>query len=256
MDPVLPGQTSLGGYALGPSFGTLIGIGLWRVIIPVLAVVLTISPAAYAHRPIIAGSRAPDPESAPRISDPSVSRVLYFELTDQSPVQWLVIENDRPREIPVLLGVPVGKDVGVSNPVLTLFGEGLDDGRDTPQMIEPPRGASTGSLTLSRTGDPRDFYEPITGTESLILVDTQLRLPVTGTYFGAVTDAGGGGGKVWVGIGRREGFTWRDVGRLPGWIRDVRRFHQVPGLPRWAWVATIAVATVVAAGGWWMIRSR
>ena len=125
MDPVLPGQTSLGGYALGPSFGTLIGIGLWRVIIPVLAVVLTISSAAYAHRPIIAGSRAPDPESAPRISDPSVSRVLYFELTDQSPVQWFVIENDRPWEIPVLLGVPVGKDVGVSNPVLTLFGEGL-----------------------------------------------------------------------------------------------------------------------------------
>src|SRR5690606_659098 len=95
MDPVLPGQTSLGGYALGPSFGTLIGIGLWRVIIPVLAVVLTISSAAYAHRPIIAGSRAPDPESAPRISDPSVSRVLYFELTDQSPVQWLDRKSTR-----------------------------------------------------------------------------------------------------------------------------------------------------------------
>src|SRR5690606_15242101 len=116
---------------------------------------------------------------------------------------------------------------------------------DSTITMAPPQGTAGGALTVIPTGPPEPFHEPVTGTRSRIVAKTQLRLPAAGTYLAALYDAQGEEGKAWISLGQREGFRWRDIARLPGWIRDVRRFHEVPGLPTWAW---IGVAGVVALG--------
>lgn len=258
MEPAEPGQTTLGGLALGRD-SVQSKIGLARTALLVFTSVLILSWATSAHRPLIAGPGASDPNSAPRLSNPSISRVIYYELDNRGDVQWFVIENDRPREVPVQLGVPLGSPLESAQPVIVFFGPGLDgrvEGGGIEPAVQPPWDADTGTLVLSRSDNPKPFYEPVTGTKSMILADTSVQLPSPGSYYGAVFDASGGEGKVWVGLGRREGFTWRDVGCLPGWIRDVRRFHEVPGMPRWAWIATAGLAAVVAAIVLWVMRRR
>lgn len=240
---------------MGPQRGVLSKTGLVRASLLALASVLCISWTTFAHRPLFAGSSALDPDTAPRITDPSVSHVIYFELESRGAVQWFIIENDKPREVPVQLGVPSGSSQGAVDPVLILFGPGFTD-RPEGVAIDPPQGEGTGALALSRADHPERFHEPVTGTESLILVDRRVELPSSGTYYGAVFDGMGREGKVWVGLGRREGFRWRDILRLPGWIRAVREFHEVPGWPRWvsgvAWTLSAVVAVCVI----WLVRRR
>src|SRR5690554_2488478 len=210
----------------------------------VLALTLALSGAASAHRPLFPGPRAADPDSTITIASPAVSHVIYIELTPETPHAWVRLENDRPRQVAVRLAVPEEPRRKLAAPVLVLFGPGLPDPPEE-LAVAPPQGTAGGALTVIPTGPPEPFHEPVTGTRSRIVAKTQLRLPAAGTYLAALYDAQGEEGKAWISLGQREGFRWRDIARLPGWIRDVRRFHEVPGLPTWAW---IGMAGVVALG--------
>ena len=235
--------------------------GLWtgfgRASLLVLLMVLGISSAAYANRPIFAGTRASSPDAAVRFSDPSISRVIYYELTDEAPVQWFAVESDKRQELRVLLGVPAGLSRKPANPVVVLFGPGLGPGAADPPgrlELEPPVGLGTGAVVVSRKEHPERFYEPVTGTESLILGEGSVELPAPGTYYGAVYDVRREAGKLWVGFGEREAFTWRDIPRLLGWIRKARDFHEMPGWPRWVWGAGAAVLAAIAGVTIWFVR--
>lgn len=232
--------------------------------------VLCFAQSALAHRPLFAGPKATDPASALRIADPSVSHVIYAELTHDAPHRWFVFDNDKPRQIKLQIGVPAGKVQVPAKPTVAIFGPGLDagfnDGLDRfgsdpastqparTLPMEPPQGENVGVVLLSPTDTPQTFDEPVTGTRSLILVETAVTLPETGTYYGVVFDDSGDEGKVWIGVGQSEGFGWRDVFRLPGWIRDVRRFHQVPGWPPWVWIFVGGLAVAITLVSAWVIQ--
>ena len=212
-----------------------------------LALLLFLSETALAHRPLFAEKSAADPDSALRVSDPAVSHVIYAELTGEHPHRWFRFESEKPQAITIQIGVPRGSVPVPAEPIVALFGPGLAD-RPPSLPVSPPQGrdVDVGATLVARAGQPEPFDEPITGTRSFILVNTTLRLPKAGTFYGAIYDALGGTGKMWVGLGQREGFRWSDVLKLPGWIRDVRRFHQTPGWPRWVWVSAVGLSTVVA----------
>lgn len=221
----------------------------------VLALALALSGAASAHRPLFSGTKAAHPDAAVRIADPSVSHVIYAELTAGAPQSWFVLDTAGPREVAVQLGVPAEPRRQVADPVVVLFGPGLPDPPDRLPLA-PPQEQGLGVLAIKGTGTSSPFHEPVTGTRSRIHAETRLRLPSAGTYYGAVYDASRQGGKVWLAIGQREGFTWGDLPRLPGWIGDVRRFHEVSGWPRWAWMGTgglLAAGSLVLG---WVIRRR
>ncbi len=219
----------------------------------IITLVLAVREAALAHKPLFADRSASDPNAAVRILDPTVSHVIYFELDERSPVQWFVIENDKPRAIPIQVGVPIGRARASAEPAVMLFRSKPSERLD-PHDLKPDE--IDGTFELQSAGHPTRFYEPVTGTESLILVDTQVSLPEAGSYYGAVYHAPGEAGRVWVAVGRREGFSWRDIVRLPGWIHRVREFHDVPGLPRWVWIAGAVLTTAVAALIWALRRRR
>src|SRR5690606_8825459 len=67
--------------------------------------------------------------------------------------------------------------------------------------------------------------------------ELRVQLPSAGTYYGAVFDVRGQEGKLWVALGERAVFTWRDLPRLFQWIRKARAFHELSGWPRWMGVA-------------------
>lgn len=221
----------------------------------VLTLVLCLTGATSAHRPLFPGPRAADPDSAVRIADPAVSYVIYSELTEETPYTWFVFENDAPREVAVQLGLPEEPRRHVARPVVVLFGPGLPDPPDR-LPVAPPQGDDAGATAVTPTDTPEPFSEPVMGTKSRIVADTHLRLPSAGTYYGVLYDAEGEEGKVWVSIGQREGFGWRDITRLPGWIRDVRRFHEVSGWPSWAWMSVAGLLVLASLVGGWIIRRR
>src|SRR5690606_41216641 len=98
----------------------------------------------------------------------------------------------------------------------------------------------------------RHFSEPFTGTRSWILAETRVALPEPGTYYAVVYDRARRGGRVWLALGDREDFGWRDILRLPGWIRAVRRFHREPGLPPWMWGAAFILCASIVGVAWWL----
>lgn len=216
----------------------------------VLVVVLLAMPAS-AHRPLFAGADANRPEGAVRVADPSVSHVLYFHLTDDAPQKWFVFDSDSPRTVDMQIALPVAVSQGTFRPRVALFGPGWSDVPDLP--IEPPR-AGLGGYVFPAEEEAHRFYEPVTGTESHILVDTQVELTEPGTYYGVVWADEGSEGKVWVSIGQSEGFSWRDVTRLPRWIAQVRSFHEVSGWPRWAWLSALGLLACAAGVIAWLIR--
>lgn len=219
----------------------------------VLALVLWLSGVGSAHRPLFSGTDASNPDSAMRFPDPSVSHVIYYELTVEAPYRWFVFENEKLREVAIQLGVPAGEPGEGIDPVMLLFGPGFTDLPDWLPFV-PAQGVGEGAIEIPRADKPRHFDEPITGTKSWILVDTHVPLPSSGTYYGVVYDRNGQEGKVWVSVGQREGFGWRDVFRLPGWIRNVRQFHQVSGWPRWVWIGASGILGVAAIALGWVVR--
>lgn len=216
-----------------------------------VATLLFLSVKTAAHRPLFTDSRSGEPESAVRIADPSTSHVIYAALTEAEPVQWFVLQNEKPQKVPLTIGVPSGISADDFRPVIIIFGP---ETSTLPEEFPPSPAISDDAIVIRTDGDAEAFYEPITGTHSWILAETEIYLAESGLYYGAVYDPEGREGKLWIGVGRREGFSWRDALRLPGWIRSVRQFHEVPGLPPWAWVGTGCLLVVGIGIGVWLRR--
>lgn len=214
--------------------------------------VLAMSGSAAAHRPLFSGNRGAHPDAAVRIPDSSVSHVLYSELTTEAPYFWFVFDHEQPGPIPFQLGAPAGSGWERTDPVVVLMHHESSEPPD-PQAVVASPSESGGAIVIRNLHEAQLFEEPVTGTTSWILAETEVRLPAAGTYYGVLHEQSGRGGKFWVAVGEREKFSGRDIWRLPGLIRDVRRFHEVSGWPPWMWIAgCVLVATPVGIG--WSAR--
>lgn len=224
-----------------------------RVPVWVIFLVLVMVGNASGHRPLFSGTGATDPASAMPITDPAVSHVIYTELTAEAAYRWFIFENLEVQDVAVQLGVPAGMFREGRKPTVILIGPEWPNRPDQlpiPLPIDEPVGA----MEVPQIDTPNRFYEPVTGTESWILVDTHVELTTPGTYYGVVYDANGQKGKVWVSVGQREGFGLRDLPRLPGWIRQVRRFHEVGGWPRWVWIGACGLTAILLFVRWLVVR--
>lgn len=225
--------------------------------------VLLLSAPARAHRPLFADGRGSDPGSALSVPNATVSYVLYAQLPQQAPVFWFALDVSRPVDVPLQLAVPDGVDWRELELVLALYPPGWKERLEEPGAAMPPplpehpaEAADDEPFIVRPRGDAQLFHEHVTGTKSWILAETQVTLSEPGTYYGVVYDAAGRGGKVWIAVGERERFTWRDLWRLPKLVRDVRRFHGLAGHPAWMWVAAGAFLAAPPAAGWLAGRGK
>lgn len=216
-----------------------------------------VSQSAHAHKPLFADGQGMSPGTALHVPDPTVSHVLYAELPADSPSFWFTFDASRPGRIPIQLAVPDGTPGEEMELAVVLYPpdwkariESAGTSPSSPPGLDTPPGAQEDGPVVIRPGQkPEFFHEHVTGTKSWILADTEVDLPEAGTYYGVVHDFSGRGGKIWVAVGRRERFTWRDVWRLPRLISDVRRFHGEPGRPSWMWVAAGVFVAIPPATG-------
>jgi monofunctional biosynthetic peptidoglycan transglycosylase len=202
----------------------------YRLVIPIMGFALVCTDVAEAHQPILSDGSAVDAETAIELDDIQVSRVLYHELSEDSPQLWLTFEIEETQELLVQLGVPAIDRLAEFRPVLALVGANLPP-VDLPIEIPPGLGGLVVGEELD--SEPEFFHEPFTGTDSWILVESTLRL-APGRYFLVAHSPESANGKLWVAAGQEEVFDLDDLADFTEIVNSVRAFHEVPpvsGLP-------------------------
>jgi hypothetical protein len=178
----------------------------------------------WAHRPIFSDTAPSRYTLALEIKDPTVSQVYYSSLDPASPQTWLGFSGAAGQSIYLSLGVPVIDRLRRFRPRLVLLGPGLEP-IELPFELPP----GVGGRFISPEGEPLFFHEPVTGTDSWILIETTVRLPATGRYYVVAypDDATPPGDKLWMAIGTKERFGLADLLNLGKIKRFVRSFHEV-----------------------------
>jgi len=187
-------------------------------------VFLTFSSPASAHKPTMSDGSAADADHAIEFQDVQISRVVYHEVTTQASQVWISFAIEQPQELFLQIGVPVLDRLRKYRPAMALLGPGLPDVRlpfEFPGVI--------GGLILDTDDieNPKEFYEPFTGTSSWILREEDVQLPEAGRYYVVAFDPNGKPGKLWAATGRKEVWGAKDMLQMPKIITEVRQFHEV-----------------------------
>ncbi|MCX6094789.1 MAG: hypothetical protein NTY63_08240 [Candidatus Bipolaricaulota bacterium] len=195
-----------------------------RTLLGVLLILGAATTPCWAHKPIEIGAVFPSQTASLRLETVDVSQVVYTELTPDHPQLWLTFDAAAGFALSVSLGVPAGRGAAY-RPSLFLLGPGMPN-LDLP--LSPPAGYGGLAVVSAVTAAAIPFHEPFTGTDSWILVERTFQLRASGTYYLVAVSDDSPLGKLWVAVGTREAFSWKDIVSLPATVRDVRSFHEVP----------------------------
>jgi hypothetical protein len=190
------------------------------------AALLLLSIDVMAHRPIgIGGEIGLSPDQAIVVEDIAVSQVAYRAISSDMPQLWMAFEGQAGESLDAQLGIPAIEGFENYRPSMAVVGPGLPKNTlpfDIPQGM--------GAIVLeSKVGETEIFYEPFSDTNSLILGNLELNLPVSGQYFVVAYHPDGVEGKLWIALGTLEKFGASDMGKMPEWLKSVREFHEVEG---------------------------
>jgi hypothetical protein len=216
-----------------------------REVIVFGCLLICISLSAFAHKPVSIGGVFSTYDQALQMEDIDVSQVVYSPLAEESPELWLVLQATAGTQLDVSLGIPVLDRLTDYRPQLAVLGPGLP-ALDLP--LEMPIDIGGVVFEPATAGEPRFFHEPVTGTDSWILIEEVVTLPETGTYYVVAWPSGDQIDKLWVAIGMREQFGLRDLLSFPTIIREARGFHEVGDKPHWSrTVGQVALVALAAA---------
>jgi len=182
---------------------------------------------AWAHNYVADDGSHTDAGKALYLRDVTLSQVLYHEVTPDSSQVWIAFNGKAGDSVYFQLGVPYLTRLEDYRPALALVGPGLED-------VKPPIAIPAGLGAQVYTSDgitPIFFDEPFTGTQSWIMFEKEVPLPRDGRYYIAAWDPAGQPGKLWVAVGKREAFTFKDVVTLYKVQNKVRGFHEVGHKP-------------------------
>jgi hypothetical protein len=196
-----------------------IGVGLG-----VVAIAILVSVGASAHRPSAIGGTFDGPTKAVRVTGPSVSQVVYGDVSIAHPSLWVAVAVAAATDLYVQLGVPALERLRMFRPQMAIVGPGLPS---LALPFEVPTGMGASLVVTSSVADGAFFHEPFTNTDSRILAESTVRLPTAGAYYVVVWSSAIMDGKAWVAVGQREMFGWKDIVTLPKTINAVRAFHEV-----------------------------
>ena len=179
---------------------------------------------ANAHHPIFTEHRATSADTAIPMMDPTISHVVYREITPETKRVWLAFDAPEGLDLYVQVGVPVIERLKAFRPAMAVVGPGLPR-QGVP--FEVPEGCGARVLPTSEVVEPRFFHEPFTNTDSWILRSETVKLPHAGRYYLVGYSPQGHTGKLWLSIGTRESFTALDLLAFPSWKQKVQKFHEV-----------------------------
>jgi hypothetical protein len=207
--------------------------------------ILALAAQVFAHRPTFSDGSARDPDSALRISDTSVSQVVYLELSDKFPRLWQTFDAQKGQTLTVQIGLPFLPRLKDYRPAVAVIGPGLPN-TDLPFSV--PNGMGAVLVNTGSNAKPKFFHEPFTNTDSWILGQWPVVLPQTGKYYLVAYHPENKPGKMWVAVGSKEDFGARDMLLFSAWKTQAQRFHEVgeksSGTPSCFAVVTGALAAL------------
>lgn len=182
---------------------------------------------AWAHNYVADDGSHTSAGTALYLRDITLSQVLYHDVSPDTAQLWITFDGKAGDLFYFQLGVPCLTRLENYRPALSLVGPGLGD-------VKPPIAIPAGLGAQVHTSDaitPTFFDEPFTGTQSWIMFEKEVALPQDGRYYLAAWDPEGQPGKLWVAVGRREAFTFKDIITLYQVQHKVRVFHEVEHKP-------------------------
>jgi hypothetical protein len=184
---------------------------------------LLIALPADAHKPAFGDySSIDDPYF---VEDPSISMVLYHEVTCESDQVWLQFNAEAGSDLYMQLGVPQLERLEDYQPSLALIAPGLPALDDVP--FDVPEGY--GGYVFTAEDTPTPFYEPFTQTSSWIWVEETIALEISGEAYVVGFHPGAQTGKIWVALGTVEDFSDVGIDEFSTWGIEVGDFHETQG---------------------------
>jgi hypothetical protein len=113
-------------------------------------------PTAQAHRPIFSDKAATDPNTAVLISQPTISQVIYREITDEADQVWLAFDVSEGFDLFIQIGVPVLDRLKEFRPAMVVVGPGLPK---VELPFELPEGLGAEVFPTDDIEEPRFFHE-------------------------------------------------------------------------------------------------
>lgn len=166
-----------------------------------IAAYFLITPA-IAHVPTF-GGEGKSPEAAIPFEDPSISRVLYGQLSEGD-LAYYSFEVKQGERIVLGLTIPVEQGRQGFTPDLILMGPGLTDEGKVPEKLEVPQGYGVKVFSGSLHESP--VYEAFAPSAFYSVASPDLVAPENGKYY-AVASAARGEGNYGVVLGYKEAFT-------------------------------------------------
>jgi hypothetical protein len=184
-----------------------------------LLVILLLVTGIQAHVPLIGGDNEAL-ETATYIDDPLKSWAIYGELRDAAVVNYYRFDMEQGQRLRLMLFTP---EEELFTPGLVIMGPRIEPQGTVPSIVTVPQGA--GAMVVEGKRPERASYEPFTPASQFELVDIDLNVLASGTYYVAVYEPLQGG-PYGLALGYKEEFS------LVEWIRvplDVIRIHQWEG---------------------------
>jgi hypothetical protein len=179
---------------------------------------------ALAHKPTF-GPGYGSPESAYLVEDPTVSIVVYSEITCQEPQLWMNVDAEPGFPVYLQLGVPELPRLKDWRPSIALLAPGLP--APTEKLpFDVPEGMGITMFPTTAVEEPGMFFEPFSGTSSWVLVEETVILPEGGPALVVAWDPGGYTGKLWMATGTIEDFANVDPSNFVLWMEQVNNFHE------------------------------
>lgn len=184
---------------------------------------LIMTAVAFAHRPTFGDHTSID--EAYLVDDPSISMVLYHELTCDAEQLWLHFDAEAGTNLFLQLGVPELERLEGYQPAVALIAPGLP--KLPPLPFDVPAGY--GGYLFNSDDQPTAFYEPFTQTSSWIWVEESIPLVESGDAWVVGYHPGDQTGKLWVALGTIEDFSDVGVDDWDDWSQAVADFHESNG---------------------------
>lgn len=184
---------------------------LWLV----LLLLLLCMSSARAHVPFI-GAENEALETATYIDDPLKSWAIYGELREGGVVNYYRFDMEEGQRLWLMLFTP---EEELFTPSLVIMGPKIEPQRTVPDFVSVPPGAAT--MVVEGKRPEKASYEPFTPASQFELVDIDMTVRASGTYYVAVYEPLRGG-PYGLAVGYKEEFS------LVEWIRvplDVVRIH-------------------------------
>ena len=178
----------------------------------------------YAHIPYLASDKHDSPESALEIDDITISKVIYQNITNNSPESWIKFHGIKEETLHIQIGLPKINRLHNYRPAIALLK--YNDVYLYGNIESIPK---TEVLKYQTTDikNPQISHEPFTNTTSWILFEENITLPETGNYFLTSFSEISGSGKLWIAIGEEESLGISDLGKLSTSVSEIRTFHEI-----------------------------